>query len=890
MPKKKKNTAPKHTAKKKADVQENKENKKKNSSLTSEEKKRRTVLSIISYAIVVCAILLIVLFIANFAGSTAWFTWFCKFLFGFFSWAALLVPVLMIYGAWFLPKIVTKKAHIWNLILAAWLGVNVAVLIGVAKYTADAAMDPVSVYNAGVAHTGAGVIGTYIGWLLVKALSRAGAYVLTIALMIAQVVFLIGLTLDDFWAFVKECAKRFWHWFKGLFKKEKKEPASPEKTKESDPADGDEDEDDEEFIPPEKPAPGTKYFHKPKTEDEPTVETKGHIDENPYADDDGKIADIPTPTVIPRPGTPDGWGAQGGAGKSGKGETDEHLPKIKRTDKPEKGVVANGSVDLEGIFHGDASADASPFVAEIDDGDDTNGIAAKRVPLISTTEPGKDPETRSYTFPPISLLTSMPPLHTDATEEQTAKARKLVETLRSFKVNTRVVNISRGPTITRYELQPEEGVRVRQIVNLVDDISLSLASSGVRIEAPIPGKAAVGVEVPNQTRETVYLRTLLENGKFELSSAKLTAAVGEDVAGDPIYVDLAKMPHLLIAGTTGSGKSVCMNCLILSVLYKATPDEVKMIMIDPKKVEFNVYNGLPHLIIPVVSNAKKAAGALSWAVSEMERRYELIESVGVRDIKNYNRITENDPEKEFMPQLLIIIDELADLMMTAPGEVEESICRIAQKGRAAGMHLIIGTQRPSVDVITGLIKANIPSRIAFTVSSQVDSRTIIDIAGAEKLIGRGDMLFAPIGSIKPARLQGAFVSDEEVEAVTNYIIENSAEAVYDDDVIKDIEKQAELCGSKGKKASGAEGMDLGGEDGDTDPMLKPAIDLAVESGKISTSLIQRRLNLGYGRAAKLIDIMQDRGIVSPPEGQKPRTVLISAAEWNEICMRAEDGV
>ena len=521
-------------------------------------------------------------------------------------------------------------------------------------------------------------------------------------------------------------------------------------------------------------------------------------------------------------------------------------------------------------------------------------LAAKRSQLISTVAPGQgdmEEPPKSYVFPPVSLLSSFPPKHDEGAKEELAtNARRLVETLRSFKVRTKILDISRGPTITRYELQPEEGVRVRAIANLVDDISLSLASSGVRIEAPIPGKAAVGVEVPNKLRETVYLRTLIDDKRFENASAKLTAAIGVDVAGDPIYVDLAKMPHLLIAGTTGSGKSVCLNCLILSMLYKASPDEVKMIMIDPKKVEFNVYNGLPHLIIPVVSNNKKAAGALSWAVSEMERRYELIESVGVRDIKSYNKITKDDPEKEFMPQLVIIIDELADLMMTAPGEVEESICRIAQKGRASGMHLIIGTQRPSVDVITGLIKANVPSRVAFTVSSQVDSRTIIDIAGAEKLIGRGDMLFAPVGASKPLRLQGAFVSDEEVESVTEFIMNNCAEAVYDDQVMKDIEKEAALCGTKNKKTAGAE--IFGSEEGDTgeaDPMLKAAVDLAVESGKISTSLIQRRLSLGYGRAAKLIDQMEKKGIVSPPEGQKPRTVLISAAEWHEMCMRAEDG-
>ena len=560
---------------------------------------------------------------------------------------------------------------------------------------------------------------------------------------------------------------------------------------------------------------------------------------------------------------------------------EKHDIKIEGLEKPKsdihEGEEAEEEEDL--LEAAPAAAVSSPSEEE---------LTARRTPLMSVLPQGEAEEAKKqYTFPPVSLLTALPAKQGDVTEELRTNANRLVETLRSFKVRTKVVNVSRGPTITRYELQPEEGVRVRAIANLVDDISLNLATSGVRIEAPIPGKAAVGVEVPNKNRETVYLRTLLDDNRFIQSPAKLTAAIGVDVAGDPIYVDLAKMPHLLIAGTTGSGKSVCLNCLILSMLYKATPDEVKLIMIDPKKVEFNVYNGLPHLIIPVVSSAKKAAGALSWAVSEMERRYELIETVGVRDIKNYNRVTANDPDKEYMPQLVIIIDELADLMMTAPTEVEESICRIAQKGRACGMHLIIGTQRPSVDVITGLIKANVPSRVAFTVSSQVDSRTIIDIAGAEKLIGRGDMLFAPIGAVKPMRLQGAFVSDEEVEEVTSFIINHSEEAVYDDKVLKDIEKEAELCGTKGKKSPSFDGESVADGDGENDPMLKAAIDLAVESGKISTSLIQRRLSLGYGRAAKLIDEMEQRGIVSPPEGQKPRTVLISASEWHEMCMRSE---
>ncbi|MBQ8248348.1 MAG: DUF87 domain-containing protein [Clostridia bacterium] len=494
-------------------------------------------------------------------------------------------------------------------------------------------------------------------------------------------------------------------------------------------------------------------------------------------------------------------------------------------------------------------------------------------------EPIKVPD---YIFPPISLLRfDTSGKSSDMSGEIQQTATKLVETLRSFNVKTKIINVSRGPTITRYELQPEVGTKVRSILNLVDDIALHLATSGVRIEAPIPGKEAVGIEVPNRSTATVYIRELLEENAFKTSQSKVTTTLGMDVAGAPVYLDVAKMPHLLIAGTTGSGKSVCINSLIISMLYKARPDEVKFIMIDPKKVELNVYNGIPHLLVPVVSDPKKAAGALHWAVTEMERRYELIEGAGVRNIKGYNQSIANDPDAEKLPLIVIIIDELADLMMMARDDVEEAICRIAQKARAAGMHLVIGTQRPSVDVVTGLIKANVPSRIAFTTANQVDSRTIIDTVGAEKLIGRGDMLYAPIGSLKPMRVQGCFVSDDEVEEVTTFIKNNYGTKEYDQAVMDTIEREAQLCGNKKATVLG----DGDEEANDGDPMLKPAIQLAVESGKISTSLIQRRLQLGYGRAAKLIDTMEQMGIVSAPQGQKPRDVLISKQEYMEMELR-----
>jgi S-DNA-T family DNA segregation ATPase FtsK/SpoIIIE len=506
--------------------------------------------------------------------------------------------------------------------------------------------------------------------------------------------------------------------------------------------------------------------------------------------------------------------------------------------------------------------------------------AAEVAPEESDGEEEEPEIVIPYTFPPIDLLNTNPDNDTeDYTEELQANARKLVETLKSFKVGIQEITYSRGPTITRYELKPQAGVKVRSIANLVDDIALNLATSGVRIEAPIPNKPAVGIEVPNQNRATVYLRDLIDNAKFKESKSKLTSSLGMDVGGNPIYFDIAKMPHLLIAGATGMGKSVCINSVIISILYKAKPEEVKLILIDPKKVEFAIYRDIPHLYAPIVSDPKKAAGALASAVAEMERRFELIEEVGVRDIKTYNEVTENDPAKEFMPHMVIIIDELADLMMTAPDEVESSICRLAQKARAAGIHIIIGTQRPSVDVITGLIKANIPSRIACTVASQVDSRTIIDIAGAEKLIGRGDMLFAPVGAAKPMRVQGAFVTEAEVENIVTFIKENNAKAKYNSDFINKIEEEAAKCGM-GKKGGTMAEMPAGADDIEGgDSKFRDAVKLAIETGKISTSLMQRRLGVGYGRAAKIIDTMEQMGYVSRPDGNKPRNVLITMDEY-----------
>ena len=475
----------------------------------------------------------------------------------------------------------------------------------------------------------------------------------------------------------------------------------------------------------------------------------------------------------------------------------------------------------------------------------------------------------SYKFPPLNLLKESKATNAAAlSAELDSTADKLVETLKSFGVETRIVDISRGPTVTRYELQPSAGVKISKITNLADDIALNLATAGVRIEAPIPNKAAVGIEVPNKASSVVGVRGILESPAFSSAKSRLTVALGRDIGGNAVVADIAKMPHGLIAGATGSGKSVCINSFIISLLYKASPDDVKLLMIDPKVVELGIYNGIPHLLVPVVTDPRKAAGALGWAVSEMEKRYKMFADRGVRDLAGYNKFVENlgDPEISKMPHIVIIIDELADLMMTAPNEVEDSINRIAAKARAAGMHLLIATQRPSVDVVTGVIKANIPTRIAFAVSSHIDSRTILDTAGAEKLLGRGDMLFSPVGSSKPRRIQGCFVSDEEVEAVVDYV-KSDHSADYDDDVMVEIERQAAV--EKKQKT----GLPEDGPEGD--PMLEDAIKVVVENGMASTSLLQRKLKLGYARAARIVDEMEQRGVVGPYEGSKPRKVLIT---------------
>lgn len=514
----------------------------------------------------------------------------------------------------------------------------------------------------------------------------------------------------------------------------------------------------------------------------------------------------------------------------------------------------------------------------------TEPLVDGRFQATFTDDDGKE-GFDAYIFPPVSLLKeSKVEVGEDISEELKANAQRLVDTLNSFGVQTRIIDICRGPAVTRYELQPSAGVKISKITGLADDIALNLAAAGVRIEAPIPNKAAVGIEVPNKIVSMVSIREIIDSDAFMDAQSKLTVSLGKDISGSIATTDLAKMPHLLIAGATGSGKSVCINSLIVSLLYKSTPDQVRLLMIDPKVVELGIYNGIPHLLVPVVTDPRKAAGALNWAVSEMLNRYKMFAENSVRDLKGYNKLARQDdnPLKP-MPEIVIVIDELADLMMAAPNEVEDAVCRLAQMARAAGMHLVIATQRPSVDVITGVIKANIPSRIAFAVSSQVDSRTILDGGGAEKLLGRGDMLFFPVGASKPTRVQGCYVSDKEVEKVVKFIKESQS-SEYDEEIMSEIERQA--VAEKGKGSSG--GGDGGGFDAD-DEMLARAIEVVVEGGQASTSLLQRRLKLGYARAARIVDEMEQRGIVGPFEGSKPRPVLITRQQWIEMKMAQSEG-
>ena len=534
----------------------------------------------------------------------------------------------------------------------------------------------------------------------------------------------------------------------------------------------------------------------------------------------------------------------------------EQMPAFEKIDEPPAPVQ---EVKLDKITAKDAAESAAQVAAE-----------------IAEAEAIVKPE---YCYPPIDLLKNASRSTTDGTMEMRENTRRLNETLASFKIEAHIINVTRGPSVTRYEVELDKGVRLNKLTSCADDIALSLGASGVRIAA-VPGKiSVVGIEVPNRAVTTVSLREVIDSNEFNRANSKSSFAVGKDIGGNCIVGNISKLPHMLIAGTTGSGKSVCMNSIIISLLYKASPEDVKLIMVDPKMVELGIYNGIPHLLIPVVTDPKKAAGSLQWAVTEMMRRYKTMSDAGVRDLESYNSIVEAEEEGSKLPQIVVIIDELADLMLVAAKEVEESICRIAQMGRAAGIHLVIATQRPSADVITGLMKANIPSRIAFAVASAMESRIILDTMGAEKLVGRGDMLYAPIGAGKPLRVQGCFVSDPEVEAVANYVKDNFTNS-YDQQVMEEIERKAAQTGS-GKTATASDPEPTAAET-DGDELLPAAVDVILETGQASVSMLQRRLKLGYARAARIVDEMEEKGIVGPFQGSKPRAILVTKEQWDSM--------
>ena len=789
-------------------------------------------------------------------------------LLGLFGFGAFLIPILLAYLAFVWRKSIEASQTGYKIIFSCICVLLVSALIHVCVLQGNDGIrtwNPIELWKDGCMLVGGGLVGGLIGQLSFLGLRFAGSLIVIIAVLLITVMFLFGMTPDNIVIYFK---------YKARLRAEKKaeaaasgaDPVFINKPKFT-PREGE----TEPVASPRKRKRSFDVDIEPDTDTDASPEDLGlEFMDNPaeiaVAPDEDSFNEILNGTDL---------------------EANKEAPAKKVVEVDEKELDDS----LDALFGKEEASGKEPAEDDVapwedkpkkaESDDDFITVKKETVTDIKPEKPIFGEQLRAEIYPPITLLAEDKNAKPDNyTAELRSTAEKLQETLLSFNVKTKIVGYSRGPTVTRYELQPEAGTRVRSISNLVDDIALNLAATGgVRIEAPIPGKSAVGIEVPNKSPSTVYLRTILESPKFSESKSKVTACLGADVAGNPIIFDISKMPHLLIAGATGMGKSVCINCLIISMLYKAQPTDVKLLLIDPKTVEFKIYKDIPHLIAPIVTEPKKAAGALIKMVEEMERRFRLIEEVGVRDIKGYNEAIKNDPDREQLPIIVIIIDELADLMMTTPDDVENSICRLAQKARAAGMHIIIGTQRPSVDVITGLIKANVPSRIACTVASQVDSRTIIDIAGAEKLMGRGDMLYAPVGASKPLRVQGAFVSDSEVEAVCDYIRTNTGKAEYDSSIVDGIEEAASRLDSP--KKGGSSGGDIASDDG-SDPMLRPAIELAIECGKISTSLIQRRLSLGYGRAAKLIDKMEQLGYVSAPEGQKPREVLITKQMYMEM--------
>ena len=821
--------------------------------------------------------------------------------YGLLGAIAILVPVMTVSIAIFLKKDIINGFLKYRIIFSLICVILYAAMAHLAwKESADAGYAMGEIFNKGRESSGGGVFGGFLAETLRRCVGNIGAWIFTISLSIVFSPFLFGYTPAGL---VKAIANAI-----GSYSANRAEKAGKDGYKRN-------------II---VKTHDSQRRYKTQTH---RYTIKSHVNipvKSPKSPKSPKISWIDTEDPIDLKGAKSAEKNNKNNKKSGKGDNPfsnsltEETENILQNTQNNKNNIENDVDELFAFIDNIDNKDSEVNIDikgdedfdKFDDFDPENLENIKSGPVVRDDEPdiaennGKNkkainfekskvfdngdelPVKKEYKFPPISYLTKeTSTANVDISGELKETAQKLIDTLASFNVKTKIYGFSRGPSITRYEIAPDSGVKVNSVVTLQNDISLNLAAD-VRIEAPIPGKSAIGVEVPNKTREIVYLRSLLEDPKFINAASRITIALGEDIAGNCIYSDIAKMPHLLIAGTTGSGKTICMHSIITSILYKATPNEVKMIMIDPKKVELNMYNGIPHLLVPVVSDPKKAAGALSWAVNQMEERYMLIEEKGVRDFRAYNETIADDPLTEPLSQIVIIIDELADLMLTAKENVEQSINRLAAKARAAGLHLIVATQRPSVDVITGLIKANIPTRMAFAVASQIDSKTIINMGGAEKLIGLGDMLYQPIGN-KPIRVQGAFVSDKDVMNIAEFWKKQS-DGEYDENILSEIEQEAARCNTKGGRGQ-EKGEETNADDEfRKDSMLKSAIEVAIDTGIISTSLLQTKLSLGYARAARIINTMEKMNLIGPFEGSKPRKVLITKQEFIEMTMNKDD--
>jgi len=796
------------------------------------------------WAVVLFALGLLLLALTIIEGDRLWRS-IHSFIFGLFGWSAYFLPPLMIYISIItsLDKpLGTMKAKLWQMgLLVIMISGAIQIFTAQLPSYGNLVENVLALYIAGTTLSGGGVAGAVFAFPLIWLFDNTGASIIITLLIFVFVMLLTGATLISLYRYLS-------HQFKGLEETyaERIESAPPPQTRP-------EKKLPKAAAPPPSAAP---RFNIDVPVDDKKESAPPEQSEPPPTSKQEEVVEEALPFII------------------------EHKPAVQ--DLPVEYISTTKSISFpledEMVEPEDETRIddiVGRFVEKYNDIDEH----PPTTPLFDIPNPETSAvstpsgEIQEYRRPHTGLLShGKAASAADVTEELKQNAQTLVDTLKSFGVQTRITDICRGPAVTRYELQPSAGVKISKITGLSDDIALNLASAGIRIEAPIPNKAAVGIEVPNKNVSVVGIRDILESEEFAKSPASTTVSLGKDIAGNIVIADIGKMPHVLIAGATGSGKSVCINSIIMSLLYKSSPDEVKLLMIDPKVVELGVYNSIPHLLVPVVTDPKKAAGALGWAVGEMLGRYKTFAAHSVRDLAGYNRLAQSSEELAHMPKIVIIIDELADLMMAAPGEVEDSICRLAQMARAAGMHLVIATQRPSVDVITGVIKANIPSRIAFAVSSQVDSRTILDMGGAEKLLGRGDMLFYPVGASKPQRVQGCFVTDSEVEAVVSYI-KDSSKAIYSKTVADEIDRY--IIPEKSSKGASSDG------DGD-DEMLPQAIECVVEAGQASTSQLQRRLKLGYARAARVIDQLEQKGIVGPFEGSKPRQVLISKDRWMEM--------